>query len=422
VTYLGATPLQEQEITIQRKALSDALVAMIAEVKVLAAHEDAIFVQESFLNQYFIKTTAELVGVYQGGKSLVTGIYDLAALSAQMHQAALSAATTVMQKLASGDIANIKPALETLLAASKKQLGELAAAFELMLNIADDQALLNQLATFPYDYLDAHSIVEKKRMGGVFAFEILLAIFTAGAGTVVSTASKSKHLTKANSALKKLARLLERKKLNRQKTPSLTEGANKDPNKIDKPKVELEEQPKIKPKAMKKHEVACFKKNKKGDMAEYDRQLNAQQSGLNKMTAKEYLDNRKAYAEIGRKGTGKAQANARAKFKIAHFKRKEVELRAKGLRGQALLDKASELTNSDMKTLHALHNPDMVAGGNDVVFDLGDAGVNQSIGSQWKTTGSDPMTRVELIDIQAEEALAAQRPDTNMNVDLQRCK
>ena len=72
-----------------------------------------------------------------------------------------------------------------------------------MLDIADDSALLKQLASFPYDYLDAHSIVEKERLGGLFAFEILLAILTAGAGAAVSAASKSKHLIKANSALKK---------------------------------------------------------------------------------------------------------------------------------------------------------------------------------------------------------------------------
>ena len=81
-----------------------------------------------------------------------------------------------------------------------------------------------------------------------------------------------------------------------------------------------------------------------------------------------------------------------------------------------------------MKTLNALHNPDMIAGGNDLVEVLGDASVNKSIGSQWKNKGinalgeKEKFSRVKSMDVQAENALNTMGPDTNMNVSLHRCK
>ncbi|MCU8059131.1 MULTISPECIES: polymorphic toxin type 15 domain-containing protein, partial [unclassified Shewanella] len=173
---------------------------------------------------------------------------------------------------------------------------------------------------------------------------------------------------------------------------------------------------------MKKHKVACFKKNSKGSDIEYDRQLKGQQDGINKMSVKEYLDNRESYNAIGRKGTGAAQKQAREDFKEKLINTYREQLRDKGIFGQEALDKAAELALNDMKTLNALHNPDMIAGGKDIVFDLGDASVNQSIGSQWKTKGGDTLGRVDLMDIEAKKVLDELGPDTLMNVDLHRCK
>jgi len=177
------------------------------------------------------------------------------------------------------------------------------------------------------------------------------------------------------------------------------------------------------------HKVACFKKNKKGTDAEYDRQLKGQQDGINDMTVKEYLDNREAYNKIGRKGTGSAQQKARDNFESKLFNKYKKELRKTDrLRGEELESRANFLAKRDMKTLNALHNPDMIAGGYDNVVDLGDASVNKSIGSQWKNNGKDDAgnklisSRVEAMDTQAKKALEELGPDAKMNVDLHRCK
>ena len=68
-----------------------------------------------------------------------------------------------------------------------------------------------------------------------------------------------------------------------------------------------------------------------------------------------------------------------------------------------------------MKTLNALHNPDLIAGGKDLIADMGDPSVNKSIGSQWKG-------RVNDLDEAAKAVPAADRATTRMNVKMERCK
>ncbi|WP_240703435.1 polymorphic toxin type 15 domain-containing protein [Pseudoalteromonas sp. CO348] len=182
-------------------------------------------------------------------------------------------------------------------------------------------------------------------------------------------------------------------------------------------------------KRMPQHKVACFKKNDKGTVQEYDRQLEGQMTGLNNMSVKEYLDNRDAFKKIGRKGTGKAQKKAREDFKNELILKYEEKLINSGeYFGDEAIKQAKQLASKDMKTLHALHNPDMIAGGLDEVVELGDASVNQSIGAQWNNNGFDDngmkttSSRVEIMDIEAKKALSTLGPDAKLNMNLHRCK
>lgn len=166
---------------------------------------------------------------------------------------------------------------------------------------------------------------------------------------------------------------------------------------------------------MKKHEPKCFKKNDKGDPDEYDRQLADQEKGINDLTVKEYLEGRDRYKDIGRKGTGEAQATARADYSKELTDKYKTQLNKQGITGQTAQDKAAAMAADKMSTLAALHNPDMIAGGKDVVTAMGDKGVNSSIGSQWKG-------RVEDMDKAALEVPESERGNTKMNTKLKRCK
>lgn len=68
-----------------------------------------------------------------------------------------------------------------------------------------------------------------------------------------------------------------------------------------------------------------------------------------------------------------------------------------------------------MSALAALHNPDMIAGGKDVVTSLGDKGINSSIGAQWKDQVAD-------LDKAARDVPVGERSSTKMNAKLKRCK
>lgn len=87
--------------------------------------------------------------------------------------------------------------------------------------------------------------------------------------------------------------------------------------------------------------------------------------------------------------------------------------------------KATADAANQMKTLAALHNPDMVAGGVNVITDMGDRQVNSTIGGQWKSPikgqPAEP-TRVQQLDTAATNVPVGERSTTRMNAKLERCK
>jgi hypothetical protein len=160
--------------------------------------------------------------------------------------------------------------------------------------------------------------------------------------------------------------------------------------------------------------LRCFKKNKTGSKAEYDRQLADQERGLNDMSVKDYLEGRARYREMGRKGTGAAQEAARAEYARELTEKFENDLLKQGIVGSQAQQRAAAMAAERMKTLAALHSPDLIAGGKDVVSSLGDRGVNSSIGAQWKP-------RVQVLDAAAMKVPETERAGTKMNAELVRC-
>lgn len=67
-----------------------------------------------------------------------------------------------------------------------------------------------------------------------------------------------------------------------------------------------------------------------------------------------------------------------------------------------------------MASLAALHNPDLSAGGNDVISDFGDRRVNSSIGAQWRT-------KIVNLKKAAESTPKSSGAPTYMNINLHKC-
>lgn len=184
-----------------------------------------------------------------------------------------------------------------------------------------------------------------------------------------------------------------------------------------KRKRQIEEPEQPRPAGMPQKKVPCFKPNDlpSRKIPEFDRQLAGQEAGLNDMTVKEYLEGREAFTAKDVTRDPSVAKQARASHESQLTKNLERQFLREGLSPKAAAAKALEEAAKKMKTLAALHNPDMVAAGRDAIGDFGDKNVNSRIGSQWRS-------RVGTIDEAVKEVPVSQRASAKMNVKLERCK
>jgi hypothetical protein len=168
---------------------------------------------------------------------------------------------------------------------------------------------------------------------------------------------------------------------------------------------------------MKQARTPCFssKKLDPTKAKEFSKQLGRQEAALNKLTVKEYLDARTFFDDNKRKGTGAAQRKARADYKSQLIQKLRSQYKKEKMPAGQINAAAERDAAAKMKNLAALHEPDMIAGGGDVVHGLGDKYVNSSIGSQWKS-------RVESLDTAAKKIDEAAQSNTMMNAKLPECK
>jgi hypothetical protein len=151
-----------------------------------------------------------------------------------------------------------------------------------------------------------------------------------------------------------------------------------------------------------------------------DRQLKGQEQGLNDMSVEEYLEARKAFDPKNRDKTV-AEA-ARKQYKRDILERKENELKDLGIDRKTRKEMAAEHADETMKVMHALHNPDLVAGGSDKIADFGDGQVNSTIGRQWKHAKKGQASRIDELDEAAANVPVSERNKTKMNGGLERCR
>ena len=315
---------------------------------------------------------------------------------------------------------------------TEQQIDEAIAMANLVL---DDPSLRDMLYRFVKDYVEAQHAVEITNVAGSGAFEIILTIVlaavTGGAGVIAAVGSKTaliRKFQKVGDLLSEFAKATRRLKLKARERKAKSrpadfkdlETAEAPVKKTDAHGAETGDDVKTTPaRTMKEHDVPCFKAGDKipaSKYAEYEKQLAAQEKGLNDMTVQEYLDGRDAYKNFGR-GDGKAQKAARTKYAAKRSKALEQELSDEGIVGEEAEGIIEATIKSELSTLDALHNPDLIAGGKDVVTELGDRSVNRSIGSQWRQK-----SRVEQLDTAAKKALETNGPDTKMNVSMHRCQ
>jgi hypothetical protein len=127
--------------------------------------------------------------------------------------------------------------------------------------------------------------------------------------------------------------------------------------------------------------------------AVFKQQLSGQEAGLNTISVVDWEKNRAEYDKSGR-GSGVPQEEVRELYRK--------DLAARG--------KTPDEIEAEMERLAALHEPDLVAGGFNVIGKLGSRYINSSIGSQWRT-------RVTLIKDEVAK-LKEDKPKKRINVKL----
>ncbi|POA82243.1 hypothetical protein C1882_22755, partial [Pseudomonas sp. FW305-E2] len=192
--------------------------------------------------------------------------------------------------------------------------------------------------------------------------------------------------------------------------PERRKGAMDDPQPVS-PNQPRKAPTKTHPGAMALHNVECFKADKVPEykIGEFKRQLNGQEDGLNWMTVEEFLEK---VENPNQRNKGLAQ---RARKKEQEFIKEKIEKELRKTMGPFEAQRvAIEKARNRMSITAALHNPDLVAGGRDVISDFGDRQVNSVIGAQWKT-------RIPNLKKAAETVPLESRGSIRMNVKLHKC-
>ncbi|MFG0497272.1 DUF6861 domain-containing protein [Pseudomonas sp. YQ_13] len=192
--------------------------------------------------------------------------------------------------------------------------------------------------------------------------------------------------------------------------PERRKGAMDDPQPVS-PNQPRKAPAKPHPGTMALHNVECFKADKVPEykVGEFKRQLNGQEDGLNWMTVEEFLEK---VENPNQRNKGLAQ---RARKKEQEFIKEKIEKELRKTMGPFEAQRvAIEKARNRMSITAALHNPDLVAGGRDVISDFGDRQVNSVIGAQWKT-------RIPNLKKAAETVPLESRGSIRMNVKLHKC-
>lgn len=198
------------------------------------------------------------------------------------------------------------------------------------------------------------------------------------------------------------------KKLNKDKT------SQKDAKESDA-KSDSEQQNEVEKNKMEPPVVIRFKCPEGVDPKEFERQLKAQERGLNSQTVAENKKNREAYeARKEETGNGRDVESKKAQ-EFARQKAIQSRIETNQKKGMSYSDAKKEAEDW-IKTQAALHNPDQIAGGDpSKVSKMGDAKVNSSIGAQWKSRVNELKTAV---DDYSKGKTPEELANTKMNVKL----
>ncbi len=423
----------DADILSAREQIKQALDAIVAQTKTDFAAEWTQWNNAGWAKKKALKAGNIALGTAQGAWDYVSDtaetIWQLAVLyykiDAELHEWKVL--------LLTGDRAGLDRKIADYRAQGKQVMAAASEMKEMFNLLIDDPAIVNMLPQFAEDWWAAIPPDEaenlKARFSGQIALDMIVAIVLAavtieagGAGGIGYVASKAgataarvgqkvfKLLEKVEDAFKALAKALRVRKRRRA-------DSNRQAN------VKREVVTVATPKRMPEKRLPCFSPQNlpKEKFPEMDRQLEGQQQGLNDMTVQEYLDGRKVFAEGDARDPNVARV-ARKKYAERLQTTRQNELEDEGYLPANAKELAAAEVSETMSTLNALHNPDLVAGGKDVIADFGDGETNTTIGRQWNQRKKNEVSRIQQLDQAAMQIPEADRASSKMNGKMERCR
>lgn len=419
-------------ILAARARLQGALDAIVASTRTDMATEWQQWDAAGPVKRWGLQRGNQALGTGQGAWDYVVGTVETVVDLAVLMYTTDREIKEWTRLLVTGDREGLDRKIAAMRAAGGKVMEAASEAKALFNLLIEDPAITRQLPAFAVAWWDAVPPDEQDRLQARFGAQIMLDVVVSillaavtvelgGAGgfgyaaakagrTATRIGSRLLHLMEeVEDAFKGLAKALRHRK-RRQADGNRTPDGNRT--------VEIVRLPKRMPRKT----LPCFSPQKlpASKYPEMDRQLKGQEQGLNDMSVEDYLAARKAFDPKNR--DRRAAAKARNEFKESIREKKRDELRSSGTSMQEAEQLAEAYATTAMDTLHALHNPDLVAGGADNIADFGDGEVNQTIGRQWNRAKSGRATRIQELDAAANRVPVGERRGTKMNGGLERCK
>ncbi|WP_313246072.1 polymorphic toxin type 15 domain-containing protein [Stenotrophomonas rhizophila] len=419
-------------ILAARARLKTALDAIVVQTRTDMAPEWQQWDKAGNAIRWGLQRGNQALGMGQGTWDYVAGTVETAVDMAVLMYKADRELKEWTRLLLTGDRDGLDRKIAALRATGGKVMDAASEAKELFNLLIEDPGITEMLPSFGVAWWEAVPPDEQERIEARFSSQImvdvvvsiLLAAVTVelgGAGgfgyaaakagnTAARVGKKLLHLMEeVEDAFKGLAKVLKTRKRRQADGNRTPDGGRK----IETTRL---------PKRMPRKKLPCF--NTQGlpesKHVEMDRQLKGQEAGLNDMSVDEYLEARKAFDSSNRDKSVARKARSDYKRKIENEKFEEL-LEKSGDEASARKESKAH-ANETMKTMHALHNPDLVAGGADQIADFGDGEVNKTIGRQWNQAKKNEKSRLDVLDEAASKTAVGERRSTRMNGGLERCK
>ncbi|RMR02762.1 DUF6861 domain-containing protein [Pseudomonas syringae group genomosp. 7] len=275
----------------------------------------------------------------------------------------------------------------------------------------------NPLSSFSDDSMAAQQgawdIARSHEAVVILLLSAIVAYLTRGRGNARMLASEMRGSQRGAKLgqwmLKHEEELKQRPDLNAPEHPKGALGPQEPPP--NRPSGRDKERPKGKPNTMPLHHVDCFNADNmpESKIGEFVKQLKGQEDGLNRLTVDEYLENIANPAKRSR-----AVAKTARKKLLADLQQRLQDEFSKTMDVLDAEEAAIKKTKEAMSSLAGLHNPDLSAGGMDVIDKFGDRQVNSSIGPQWRP-------KIKDLKAAAEKVPESMHKFTFLNVKLHKC-